>query len=314
MHAEQTASETGETNSGGILRWLGFSCLFVLCLLLFTVAKLPQPKIHAWVLGTLNQQTLPMGFEIAADEGKIQLGWGLVYEMSGVRLTKFENQKTLRFSRLEVSPSLIGPLLKGKLGGADFRLEEGAGVISGGVAVGSGSFSSNLQLEGVNLGRMGILPFATGLEGTADLRGTVDLAGPTNLPSALTGRANLKLNKLVIDAQKTMGFDIPRTAVGEATVDILIDGGTATFTSVRLGKAGGSDDLFADVTGSIKLEDTLPRSTANLRVKFGFSDRYRQEKTISLVESLIGMFKRTDGGFGLRLAGPLYAVQPSPDP
>ncbi len=302
-----------EESSGGFLRWLGYGFLFLICLILFTLVKLPQPKIHAWVLGTINQQTAPMGIQVSADEGRIALGLGLQYEMTGVRLTKVATQKSLIFSRLEVSPNLIGPLLQKKLGGS-FKLEEGAGHISGNIMAGQEDFDAKIQIEGVNLGRMGILPFAAGLEGTSDIRGTIELAGAPNQLTAMNGQVKLNLSKLVIDSQKLMGFDIPRTAVGEAVMDIAIGSGKAAITTFRVGKAGGTDDLFADLTGEIRLNRIIEQSDANLRLKFGFSDRYKQEKTIALVDSLISAFKRQDGAFGMRLSGPLYAIVPSPDP
>lgn len=302
-----------EESSSGFFRWIGFGFLFLVCLILFTLIKLPQPKIQAWVLGMINQQTAPMGMQVTADDGRIALGLGLRYEMTGIRLTNLATQKSLKFSRFEVSPNLIGPLLQKKLGGS-FRLEEGAGHIRGNVMAGKEDFDMKIEIEGVNLGRMGILPFVAGLEGTSDVRGTIDLAGAQGQLSAMNGQIKLNLSKLVIDSQKVMGFDIPRTAVAEAIVDIALGSGKATMTSFRLGKAGGADDLFAELTGEIKLNRIIEQSDANLRLKFGFSDRYKQEKTIALVDSLITMFKRPDGAFGMRLSGPLYAIAPTPDP
>ncbi|MBS1961243.1 MAG: type II secretion system protein GspN [Bdellovibrionales bacterium] len=314
MTTDMTMEQTEESSGGGIFRWIGLFFLFTVLLLLFTLVKMPQPKIHAWILGTLNQQLNPMGIAASAEEGHIELGLGLKYEMSGVRLTMTDTQKVLKFSRLEVAPNVIGPLMQGKIG-VHFALEEGSGSIVGDVKANSkgDDFDADIKIENVNLGRLGILPFATGLDGTADLKGTITLSGSPAAASGMTGKVNLTLAKIVIDAQKFKGFDIPRTAISDGAFDIDVSGGKATLNTARLGKPGGTDDFQGSASGDIKLNKILDNSEANLRLKFGFSDRYRQEKTISLLDSLLGMFKKPDGSFGVRLNGPMYGMQPAPD-
>jgi len=313
MASDITVEATEESRGGNILRFLGFGVLFLVCLTVFTLVKIPQPKIHAWILGTLNQQMNPMGIQATAEEGHIEIGFGLRYEMTGIRLTMVDTQKVLKFARLEVAPNIIGPLLQGKLG-ANFRLEEGSGSITGEIKARGDEFDADIQIESLNLGRMGILPFAAGLDGTADLKGSISLSGSPSAVTGMTGKVNLTLAKIVIDAQKFKGFDIPRTSMADGVFDIDIGGGKATLSSARLGKAGATDDFQGSAIGEIKLNKAVDASEANLKLKFGFSEHYRQEKTISLLDSLLGMFKKPDGSFGLRLTGPLYAMQPSPDP
>ncbi len=300
-----------EDSGSGILRGIFLILLFLVSLTIFTLVKIPQSKIQAWILGTLNQQINPMGIAASADEGKLVLGFGLTYEMSGVRLTMIQSHKVLKFSRLEISPRIIVPLLQGKIGG-HFALEEGTGVIAGDFMMSSDEIDAAIQIENLNLGRMGILPFAAGIEGTADLKGTIDLTGSLAQPSSLNGRINLTLAKAVIDSQKFMGFDIPRTAMNDGVIDVAIGAGKATITAFRLGKPGGTDDLNGALTGEIKLGRTIESSDANLLLRFGFSDRYRAEKTISMLDSLLGMFKQPDGSFSMRLTGPLAGMQSAP--
>jgi len=303
---------TEEEGGSPLFRILGFGFLFLALLVVFTLVKVPQPKIHAWLLGTLNQQMNPMGIQISAEKGHIELGLGLKYDMTGVQLTMMDTQKVMKFSHLEVAPNVIGPLLQGKVG-ARFLLEQGAGSIRGAVKAKNDEFDVDIQLEDLNLGKMGVLPFALGLDGTADVKGTISLSGSPKEASAMTGKIQLNLAKIVIDAQKFKGFDIPRTAIADGAFDIDVSGGKATLTTARLGKPGGADDLQGSASGDIKLNKLLDNSEANLHLKFGFSERYRQEKTISLLDSLLGMFKKPDGSFGMRLSGPLYSVQPAPD-
>lgn len=301
-----------QPQEGGIGKFLLLGLLFICLLVVFTLVKVPQPKIHAWVLGTINQQLTPMGIQVSADEGHIQLGLGIKYEMSGVRLTKSVSQKSLRLSRMEVTPTFL-PLLQGKLGGG-FRLEdEGSGSVSGTVLTKSEDFEAKVDIENLDLGKMGILPFAAGIEGTSNVKGAIELAGNMSSLSSLSGKVDLNLAKLVIDSQKVMGFEVPRTAVGDGVISLSIGSGKVTFTTFRLGKPGGADDLNGILSGEIKLNKVVDNSDANLKLKFGFADRYKQEKTISLLDSLLGQFKLPDGTFSMRFMGPLYGLQPTPD-
>ncbi len=310
---EAATFETPAESGGGILRWLGFASLFISLLLVFTIMKIPQAKVQGWVVGTLNQQLAPAGLQLSADEGKIGFGLGVSYEMANVRLTKTANQKSLKFARLEVAPSILIPLLQGKVG-ATFRLEEGSGVIAGDLYKKGDDVEASIAIDGVNLGKMGILPFAAGVDGTADIRGTIEIAGNPAQVSSLAGKIDLAIAKLTIDGQKIAGFDIPRTSISDGIVNIGIGGGKATITTLRLGKPGGTDDLNGTVTGDIKLNRSLDASELNLKAKFGFSERYRQEKTISLVDSLMGGFKAPDGNFSMAFQGPMYGAQPMPSP
>ncbi|MBC7385759.1 MAG: type II secretion system protein GspN [Cryobacterium sp.] len=311
MAAETEMMVTEELEAGGWLRAIGLTFLFFISLIVFTAVKVPQSKIHGWIVGTLNQQMAPLGMQVTTDEGHLSLGLGLKYEMTGVRITKMLNQKTIKFTRLEVAPSIL-PLLSGKLGGT-FRLEESAGVVSGKVLTHGEEFDATLNIENVNLGRMGILPFLADVEGTADVKGTVEINGVGPQTSSYAGKIELNLAKIVVDNQKLGGFEIPRTSIADGVVNIAIGGGKATVNSFRLGKAGGTDDLNATLSGDVKLMKMLDASDANLKLKVGFSDRYKQEKTISVLDSLLGMFKLADGTFAMKFMGPLYAAQPSPD-
>lgn len=312
MAGDSALESVDEKPQGGFLRFLFLAFFFLSLLVVFALVKAPQPKIHAWLLGTINQQMNPVGFHILADEGHIVLGFGLQYEMTDVRLVKITNRKSLKFSHLEVAPA-IAPLLQGKLGGT-FRLEdEGSGTISGAALAKGEDFEVTLALEKIDLGKMGILPFAADIEGTANIDGTIELAGNTNQVTGLSGKIDLILAKIVVDGQKVQNFDIPRTAINDGVISLVLGSGKATITTFRLGKPSGNDDLNGVMTGNIKLNKMIENSDADLKLKFGFTDRYKQEKTISLLDSLLGQYRHADGTFGMKFTGPISAAQPLPD-
>jgi type II secretion system protein N len=315
MSTDVTMEPVESSGGRSVLRAVGFGILFLVCLISFTLVKVPQSKIHAWILGTLNQQLGPMGIQASAESGHIEIGFGLRYEMNDIRLTMVDTQKVLRFDRLEVAPNIIAPLLQGKIG-AYFRLEQGAGSITGNLKkqASGDDIDADVQIVALDFGKMSVLPFAVGLNGGFIMDGSMTVSGSATSLVSLAGKVNLTLKKIVIDAQKFKGFDIPQTSIADGAFDIDLGGGKATINTARLGKAGGNDDLQGSATGDVKLNKVIDSSETNFHVKFGFSDHYRQEKTISLLDSLLGMFKKPDGSFAMRFSGPMYAAQPSPDP
>ena len=254
-----------------IFRFIAWSTFALICLVFFTALKVPQPKIHNYVMGTMNQQLGPAGIQISADEGHIGFGLGISYEMTGVKLTKLSNNKVLKISRIEVSPSILG-LLQGKVG-AGFSVEEGPGLVEGKMLLRGEDFDLSLNTPGINLGRIGVLPFFADMEGTAEIKGEVNLTGNTKSASSLAGTVKMNLSKVTVDNQ-TFGFiKLPKMSVGDGVIDVSLASGKATINSLRLGKSGGSDDLFITTTGDAKLGKSLAGSEGNLR-----TSRYRNDR------------------------------------
>src|SRR5690606_18151874 len=117
-----------------------------------------------------------------------------------------------------------------------------------------------------------------------------------------------------IDGQKIAGFDIPRTSISDGVMNVAFEGGKATITSMRLGKQGSTDDFFGSLTGDVRLNRRIDDSDLNLKARFGFSERYSQEKTISALNLFLGQFKTQDGAFAMALNGPIGRAMPTAAP
>jgi len=292
-----------------VFGFVGWSLFTVICLVFFTLIKVPQAKIHNYVVGMLNQQLAPSQIRFSADEGQINIGFGVSYVMTGVQLTKVDSGKILRLKQIQVSPSLIA-LAQGRMG-SHFLIDEGSGSLNGHFYTHGDEMDAEFQTDGINLGKIGVLPFSAGIEGTAEVKGNVKVQGNMRSMSSFTGNVDLNLAKIVIDQQSFMGFSIPRLAISDGVVKIDIQSGKALFRSVRLGKAGSNDDLFCSFDGDIKLGKTADASELNLKGKLGFSKAVLN--SMVLLDALLGSMKTPDGTYAFRLVGPAMGTMPVPD-
>ncbi len=289
---------------------IGWSLFFLVLLITFTLLKMPQDKIHRWVIGTVNQQLAPMGMQLMADEGSIGFGPALQYEMTGIKVTKSADNKILMLSKFTVSPAFRG-LLEGKFG-ADFKVEEGAGLIEGSFFIKGEDFDTSILLQGLNFGRMGALPFFTGLEGTLELRGNVDLRGNQKSLSAFEGMTKLTLSRIRLDEQSFMGFKIPQVNIADGAINLSIANGRVNLTDVHLGKIGGADDLQILAGGGIKLGKMAYDSVFDLKVRLGLSKPLLS--SFSLIDMILGPMKQPDGTYAFKYAGDMNSAKPEIDP
>lgn len=61
--------------------WVAFA---LGCLVAFTILKLPDDRIKAYVQGMIAAQLAPKGITFAAEKGYISIGWGISYVMKEV--------------------------------------------------------------------------------------------------------------------------------------------------------------------------------------------------------------------------------------
>lgn len=292
-----------------IFRFFAWSSFALACLVVFTLLKIPQAKIHNTIVGHLNQQLAPSGIQLSADSGRIGIGLGLTYSMSGVKLVT-PNNKVLKISEIEITPSVLA-VAQGKFGGA-FSLREGQGSVEGAFfTTKAGDIEADIHSPGINLGFMGVLPFLAGIEGTAEVKGDVQIAGNPKSVSSLTGAIKLNLSKMTIDQQSYKGFNLPRIAISDGVFDVTLGAGKATINSLRLGKQGGTDDLFYTASGDVKLGRTIDGSELNLRMKLGLAPGV--QRAFPLIDTLLAAAKTPDGTYALKVNGPMMGAMPMPD-
>ncbi|MCM2278705.1 MAG: type II secretion system protein GspN [Oligoflexia bacterium] len=279
------------------------------CLLSFTLLKLPEERIRNLVQGGISSALADRGIGFSANEGRISIGLGISYVMKGVTLTPPPPGEPAKIEKAVISPSIL-PLFLGRLGGT-LRLEHGKGYLKASVSRRKQDISATVHASAFDLGKTGLFPLLAELQGSTLLSGDVTIQGDPSVPSTLTGSVSIGLSDIVIDSQSISGFTIPRLSVSEGKVDVEVDKAKATLKTLRLGKKGSAtDDLTGTVSGNVALGRSWPSSTLNLKAEFGLSQKLL--KAYSLLDALLGAGKRADGSYAYAITGPISAPMPAP--
>jgi type II secretion system protein N len=291
--------------------------LFALaCLGIFTLFKLPEDRIRAYVQGTINAQLASKGITLTATQSFISAGLGLTYTMKDVTLSFPQPSTPAKLEEISVSPSLIS-LLIGNIGGSALINTKGGGRLNVNFSTprnpkaGTSPLSLDADIRQIDLGSLGILDATAGVRGGAVVSGNVVLKGDFMAPSTLEGHTHLDLTHIVIDSQNVMGFTLPRIAVAEGTADFVFEKGKMLIKTFKLGKSP-SDDIRATITGDLTLGRTWPQSTLNAKADFSLSDTILKNPSLSLVDALLAQGKKPDNSYSYNLNGPLNSLAPSP--
>lgn len=296
-------------SGGGFFRFILWTFFAIICLIVFTIIKAPQDKVHSTLMSYVNQALSQQSIQLVSDEGKVRIGLGLSYEMSGLKFVNTSNGKSLKISEFSFSPSLLG-MISGKMGG-HFILREGTGKIEGDVSLMGEDIDLHITLDRINLGKTGLLSFFANVEGTADINGEINIFGSPRSLTSLKGNSKLKINRVVIDPQSLFGFNIPRLSIADGDIDLNLNSGKAEVKQLQLGKQGSGDDLFIKVTGSSKLGRTIDASDIDVRVQLALAGEVA--KTFALLDAILGNYKKPDGTYTFKLSGPITAAMPQPD-
>ena len=295
------------------LRTVGWSGFAVFCLIIFTVLKVPEHRLKNFIQGSISSALASKGVTFTAAESSLSFLFGVTYEMKDVTLNPPPPQPAVRIDRIRVSPSLFS-LLLGRLGGT-LKLEQGDGTLKASFAVKSPSaeaaeFSFSFQAKDLSLTRLGVLPIAAGVQGGMVITGEGSVSGDMQIPSTLNGDFKLQLARVVIEQQAIMGFSVPRVAMADGTVEVAMAQSKATIKTFRLGKAGGTDDLHANLSGEVVLGNRWDTSNLNLKAKFGLSQA--AAKSFGFFLTLLDAGKQTDGSYAYNLTGPVRSPMPTP--
>lgn len=319
VDGEGTGAITADGEGGRFGRALK-SVAWVWCALFFltffTVLKIPDERIRAYIQAAIKQQLEPMGIQLAAQRTDLSLLFGPSYTMEDVTVTLPPPAPPVHLDKLIVSPSLL-PLLTRKIGGSARLLAgDGKAVINGAFKqTGRDTLvDASFDLSKIDIGRLGLLPALANVRGSAIASGKGALSGDFEVPSTLVGDVDLELNKIVLDSQTISIVTLPKITVSDAKITLNFDkSGKMTIKTLRIGKAGNeSDDLRATATGDATLGRTWNLST--LHVKANFSLSANVMKALILADSLSAPGKQADGSYTYELNGPIGAIQPMPVP
>jgi type II secretion system protein N len=288
-------------------RMIGMAALFIVLVILMTLTRLPEAKITSYIQGMVQTALDPYGVYLSDHGRELSIWKGMAYRLDHPVL-ELADQTRIEFDDLTVKPSILG-LLSGKLG-VEAELHQGPASIGLSANGKSDKINAQINLENVDLGKLGVFAFAAGIKGSGLVNGSVNIEGSLNDFGTLNGDIALKLRKLHTDEQNLMGFALPALNISEGEITIPIQSGKLQLKKVELGK--GMDDLRLSLTGTLALNRFLNASQIDLRAVFAFSDKVKQ--SLSILESLLGSAKTSDGRYAYKLTGQLGSPIPVPDP
>jgi type II secretion system protein N len=291
-----------------ILKNIGWTGFGIFSLLLFTLLKLPEDRIKNYVQGMIASFLAPKGISFSAEKGYISVGWGISYVMKDVTLNFPPPDAPSHVDKISFTPSIL-PMILGYQGGS-LWMYNGDGKLHASFSTKDTQISGTFSAKAMDLGKIGVLPLAAGIRGTAVVTGEGSVSGDFALPSTLTGDVDLNLSKVVIDQQSIMGFSVPRLAISEGKIELNSDKGKATVKTFRVGKPGSADDIQATGSGDVVLGRSWDSSTLNGKVNLKLSESVM--KSFILIDALLGAGKQGDGSYSFQLNGPLTAPNPVP--
>lgn len=281
----------------------------ILCLIFFTVLKLPEDRIKNYIRGTIASVLSTQGIGFASTQEFLSIGWGVSYVLKDVTLTIPPAGDTVHIDQISVAPAII-PALMGKLGGS-FWIKQGMGSINGTVSMRGEVIDADVSLGSFEVQKTGLLPALAGVQVNATITGKANFHGDPNQPSGWEGKADLDLKNVGLEQQNIMGFSIPRVTVSTGKVDVVIERSKLTFRTLQLGKSGNAtDDLQATLTGDIQLAKQWNTSVVNTKANFSLSPAIL--KSFAILDAILGAGKQPDGSYSFQFNGPMMAVTPSP--
>ena len=291
------------------LRIASWGIFSVVSLLVFTLLKLPNDRIGAYIESSISSVLVNRGIILSSEDSNLSLIFGPKYTMKKVTLTSSFPPLSVKLDEVSLSPALL-PLFLGKMGGT-LQIQQAGGVLKA-----TGSFRENqtsfeFDSKQMDLGKTGLIPLAFGIQAGAILQGNgqIDL-DPTDY-TTLDTSLSAQLSQVSIDPQVIAGFQIPALNISEGSVDVKTDHGKLLISSVKLGKPGQTtDDIQASISGDITLGKKLESSTLNLKVRFSLSQNVL--RSFVILDAILGSGKQADGSYLFTLKGPLLAPMPTP--
>ncbi len=210
----------------------------------------------------------------------------------------------------------------------NFGAEAFGGEISGYTSDSGDARTIFVELEGVGVGDLPILPDVVGLPLKGALSGVVDLRLPESKLSKAEGKIEMRIADLTVGDGKAKIRDtiaLPALAVGELELVSEVTDGRLKVD--KFGAKGADIEVIAD--GSVRLREPFDTSLAELSLRFSFSDGYKNKNDMTRGlfgapgSTMPGLFdldpktksaKRPDGFYAWRLTGPLGRLDPQPAP
>jgi type II secretion system protein N len=318
------------------LIWAGYAAGYLVALLFFMYFTFPYERLKQRVVSAYNSsQNGPNSSRMDIED----LTWsfrfpGLVAE--GIRLIGPEPppapegeeptpQQVVRVDEVYARASIFS-LLAGNLS-VSFAAEAFGGTLDGSLESSDEGQSLHVELEGVQPGEVPELAKAVGVPLEGALTGRIDMQLPEGKLSKANGEIELEIVELLVSDGKAKirnMLALPQIQAGSLTLKASVKAGRLKIDEFK----GRGPDLEVDAEGRLKFRDNLGTSTAELDLRFKFTDNYRGKSDVTkallgepgsssggLFDSLDPKVKRAkgaDGGYTWHVAGLLDNLRFTP--
>lgn len=280
----------------GLFRSILVATLFVTLLLFFSVLKVPEQRVSAFLSGAMQSALDPMGIYLIPKETHFSVLKGFQLEYIEPEL-ELPDLTRVRLDRIKLSPSF--KMLFKAFAGGKIQIEQGTGSLVIHAGQRGSQFRFEFDAENLNLDRMGLLAFAADIKGNVIASGSGHLSGSLEDPMMLSGPINIQLKDIELADQSIHGFQIPSMKVGDGVIEADLGSGKINIIQARIGKPKTKDDLALAVTGSVQLDRVINRSKIELQVLLGLSDRVKPK--FAMLDTFLANNKMPDGQFGLMI-------------
>ena len=291
-----------------ILGWMG---LFIFTLTLFTYFKLPETHLKNFIHGSISSVLNAEGITFTAAKTSLSFGFGVNYKMKEIFMNIPNVDSAIQIDSLEISPSLLDFIL-GKVGG-NFEIKNVTDSMEGTFSLKTlakaNILKTKIKFYEFNVGKLGLIPYFTGLKGNLMMNGKINFYGDISTPETWDGNGTLTLKKIIIEPQTLQGFNIPQVNIDEGELDLDFSHGKGLINNIKLGKTN-SDDIQGKVTGDLTLSKTLELSTMNLKTNFTLSQNII--KSFVIIDAILGAGKQNNGSYAWNLNGPLFSPVAAP--
>ncbi|MFT3775375.1 MAG: type II secretion system protein GspN [Minicystis sp.] len=324
-----------------VAKWLAFPAFYLFCLGLFGYLKFPYDRLKDRIVLELEKHGKP-GQRI--EVGKLTSYWFTGVELTNVKLhlppdepagalpgADFGGTATpAKESVLAIDEAhlrvRILPLLIGRVR-VDFWASAFGGEIKGTAPVGSGNGDVELELSGVELGKIDPIAQTIGVPIKGTLNGKLALNAPDGKFNKANGNVDFTIAGCVVSDGKTkiQGLiELPPAKLGDVTLSAEAKDGVLKVNKLS---ANGTDlELVGD--GKVTLKEPFTDAVADLYLRFKFTDAYRGKTattktllgepgsaTAGLIEMQVPKMKRAkrpDGFYGWHVSGALKKLRFDP--
>lgn len=274
---------------------------------LFTILKFPDVRVRTLIQSTMAQALSPTGASVTSDGSSFSVLRGFRYEMTQAQVRAPGVREPFKIDRLWASPSFVS-LVTARTG-IDVDLRQGDGSLSGTLLTRGSSVWVDLNLDKLDLGKLGVFAILLKLQASAMAAGTVDVKfNSQDLPDS-SGKIQLSVDGLSLPTQMLFGFSFPSILVPKTKLDAEIKDGKLHIENLELaGDPKNPSDLTAKISGDIILAQKLESSRLALTAKFSLGEKLKT--SFAILDAILGAGKQPDGSYVVKIGGTLS--QPNP--